>query len=45
MVDPGTNGHGAAVEIGRVLEAKGVAFLDAPISGMEAHAIEESSTA
>jgi 3-hydroxyisobutyrate dehydrogenase-like beta-hydroxyacid dehydrogenase len=44
LVDLSTIGHGATVEIGRVLEARGVAFLDAPISGMEARAIDGTLT-
>jgi len=44
VVDLSTIGYNATVEIGRVLEAKGVAFLDAPISGMEARAIEGTLT-
>ena len=44
VVDLSTIGYNATVEIGRALEAKGVAFLDAPISGMEARAIEGTLT-
>src|SRR3954470_20642641 len=44
VVDLSTIGYNATVEIGRVLEAKGVVFLDAPISGMEARAIEGTLT-
>src|SRR5689334_19370348 len=40
VVDLSTIGYNATVEIGRSLEAKDVDFLDAPISGMEARAIE-----
>ena len=40
VVDLSTIGYQATTEIGRALEAKGVAFLDAPISGMEARAID-----
>jgi 3-hydroxyisobutyrate dehydrogenase-like beta-hydroxyacid dehydrogenase len=44
VVDLSTIGYNATVEIGRALEVKGVAFLDAPISGMEARAIEGTLT-
>jgi 3-hydroxyisobutyrate dehydrogenase-like beta-hydroxyacid dehydrogenase len=44
VVDLSTIGYGATVEIGRALAAKGVAFLDAPISGMEARAIDGTLT-
>jgi 3-hydroxyisobutyrate dehydrogenase-like beta-hydroxyacid dehydrogenase len=44
VVDLSTIGYGATVEIGRALEATGVAFLDAPVSGMEARAIEGTLT-
>jgi 3-hydroxyisobutyrate dehydrogenase-like beta-hydroxyacid dehydrogenase len=44
VVDLSTIGYAATVEIGRALEAKGVAFLDAPISGMEARAIDGTLT-
>src|SRR3954454_12700187 len=44
VVDLSTLGYKATVEIGQALEAKGVAFLDAPISGMEARAIEGTLT-
>ena len=44
VVDLSTIGYNATVEIGRALDAKGVAFLDAPISGMEARAIEGTLT-
>jgi 3-hydroxyisobutyrate dehydrogenase-like beta-hydroxyacid dehydrogenase len=40
VVDLSTIGYQATTEIGRTLEARGVAFLDTPISGMEARAIE-----
>jgi len=42
VVDLSTIGYNATVEIGRALEANGVDFLDAPISGMEARAIESA---
>jgi len=44
VVDLSTIGYGATVEIGRALEATGVAFLDAPVSGMEARAIDGTLT-
>ncbi len=44
VVDLSTIGYNATLEIGRALDAKGVAFLDAPISGMEARAIEGTLT-
>ena len=44
VVDLSTIGYNATVEVGRALEAKSVAFLDAPISGMEARAIEGTLT-
>ena len=44
VVDLSTIGYHATVAIGRALDAKGVAFLDAPISGMEARAIEGTLT-
>src|SRR3954451_24788401 len=44
VVDLSTIAYNATVEIGRALEAKGVVFLAAPISGMEARAIEGTLT-
>jgi 3-hydroxyisobutyrate dehydrogenase-like beta-hydroxyacid dehydrogenase len=44
VVDLSTIGYKATVEIGQALESKGVAFLDAPISGMEARAIDGTLT-
>ena len=44
IVDLSTIAYGATTEIGRSLEEKGVAFLDAPISGMEARAIDGTLT-
>lgn len=44
VVDLSTIGYGATVEIGRALEARGVAFVDAPISGMEARAKDGTLT-
>jgi 3-hydroxyisobutyrate dehydrogenase-like beta-hydroxyacid dehydrogenase len=44
VVDLSTITYTATIEIGRALEAKGVAFLDAPVSGMEARAIDGTLT-
>lgn len=44
VVDLSTITYAATLEIGRVAEAKGVAFLDAPISGMEARAVDATLT-
>ena len=44
VVDLSTISYNATLEIGRALDAKGLAFLDAPISGMEARAIEGTLT-
>jgi len=44
VVDTSTIGHGATLEIGAALAAAGVEFLDAPVSGMEARAIEGTLT-
>ncbi len=44
IVDLSTIGYNATLEISRALDAKGVAFLDAPISGMEARAIDGTLT-
>lgn len=44
VVDLSTITYAATLEIGRAAEAKGVAFLDAPISGMEARAVDATLT-
>ena len=44
VADLSTISYNATVEISRALEAEGVAFLDAPVSGMEARAIEGTLT-
>jgi 3-hydroxyisobutyrate dehydrogenase-like beta-hydroxyacid dehydrogenase len=44
VVDLSTISYNATVEISRALDAEGVAFLDAPVSGMEARAIEGTLT-
>lgn len=44
VVDLSTITHGATVELGRALEAQGVDFLDAPVSGMEARAVDGTLT-
>ncbi len=44
VVDLSTVTYGDAVEIGKRLDERGIAFLDAPISGMEARAVEGTLT-
>ena len=44
VVDLSTITYSATVEVGRALAAKGVAFLDAPVSGMEARAVDGTLT-
>ena len=44
VVDLSTITYAATLAIGRAAEAKGVAFLDAPISGMEARAVDATLT-
>ena len=44
VVDLSTITYSAATGINEVMEARGVSFLDAPISGMEARAIEGTLT-
>ncbi len=44
VVDLSTITYSATVEVGRAMQAKGVAFLDAPVSGMEARAIDGTLT-
>lgn len=44
IIDLGTTTHGTTVELGCALEARGVAFLDAPVSGMEARAVDGTLT-
>ncbi len=44
VVDLSTINYDVAAEIARTLEAKGVHFLDAPVSGMEARAIDGTLT-
>jgi 3-hydroxyisobutyrate dehydrogenase-like beta-hydroxyacid dehydrogenase len=44
VVDLSTISYSGTTEIGRALDAKGVAFLDAPISGMEARAVDGTLT-
>ena len=44
VVDLGTTDHAATLAIGRALEAAGIGFLDAPVSGMEARAIDGTLT-
>lgn len=44
VIDLGTTDFAATLEIARVLASRGVAFLDAPISGMEARARDGTLT-
>jgi 3-hydroxyisobutyrate dehydrogenase-like beta-hydroxyacid dehydrogenase len=44
VVDLSTITHSATVELGRAMAAQGVMFLDAPVSGMEARAIDGTLT-
>ena len=44
VIDTSTISYGAALEIAKQLEGKGVNFLDAPISGMEKRAIDGTLT-
>jgi len=44
VVDLSTISYNAIVEISRALDVKSVAFLDVPVSGMEARAIEGTLT-
>lgn len=44
VVDLSTIGYGATVAIADALKARGISFLDAPISGMEARAVEGTLT-
>ena len=44
VVDLSTITYSATIDIGRALAAKGLAFLDAPISGMEARAVDGTLT-
>ena len=44
VVDLSTISYAATLEIGRAAAAKGIAFLDAPISGMEARAVDATLT-
>lgn len=44
VVDLGTTSHRATLAIARSLEARGVAFLDAPVSGMQARAVDATLT-
>jgi 3-hydroxyisobutyrate dehydrogenase-like beta-hydroxyacid dehydrogenase len=45
IVDTSTIAHARAVEIARELEMRGIAFVDAPVTGMEARAIAGTLTA
>ena len=44
VVDTSTIGHAVTLEIAGALSARGIAFLDAPVSGMEARAVEGTLT-
>jgi 3-hydroxyisobutyrate dehydrogenase-like beta-hydroxyacid dehydrogenase len=44
VVDFSTIGHATGIEISKALSARGVEFVDAPVSGMEARAIDGSLT-
>ena len=44
VVDLSTITYSTTVEIGRAMEGSGVAFLDAPVSGMEARAVDATLT-
>ena len=44
VVDTSTIAYGATVEIARALEVRGVRFVDAPVSGMEARARDATLT-
>ena len=45
IVDTSTIAHARAVEIARDLEIRGIAFVDAPVTGMEARAVAGTLTA
>jgi 3-hydroxyisobutyrate dehydrogenase-like beta-hydroxyacid dehydrogenase len=45
VVDTSTIDYSATLEIAEILEQRGVGFLDAPVSGMEARAIDGTLTA
>ncbi|VVE13493.1 NAD(P)-dependent oxidoreductase [Pandoraea cepalis] len=44
VVDHSTIEHGSTMEIGAALEARGIRFLDAPVSGMESRAVDGTLT-
>jgi 3-hydroxyisobutyrate dehydrogenase-like beta-hydroxyacid dehydrogenase len=44
VIDTSTIGHATTLEIAEVLSAAGIAFLDAPVSGMEARAVDGTLT-
>ncbi len=44
VVDLGTTDHAETLALGEALETRDIAFLDAPVSGMEARAIDGSLT-
>ena len=44
VIDTSTTSHGTAVRVGQMLAARGIAFLDAPISGMQKRAEDGTLT-
>jgi 3-hydroxyisobutyrate dehydrogenase-like beta-hydroxyacid dehydrogenase len=44
VVDPGTTSHATTMDIAKSLEERAIAFLDAPVSGMEARAVNGTLT-
>ncbi len=44
IVDTSTTSHGTAVRVGELLQARGLSFLDAPISGMQKRAEDGALT-
>lgn len=44
VVDTGTTAYGTTAEVAKALEARGVGFVDAPVSGMEARARDGTLT-
>jgi len=44
VIDTSTIGHATTLEIGDALAARGIDFIDAPVSGMEARAVEGTLT-
>jgi 3-hydroxyisobutyrate dehydrogenase-like beta-hydroxyacid dehydrogenase len=44
VVDTSTIDYGTTLEVGKALAARGIAFMDAPVSGMEARAVDGTLT-